>query len=74
MRIACGTAAIYFLKHYDLTARAFFILFSRIAGSVNPVLIHSALTSRIISVPDCNLQSCEYSHEIKYNNGISSRA
>ena len=41
MRIACGTAAIYFLKHYDLTARAFFILFSRIAGSVNPVLIHT---------------------------------
>lgn len=38
---------------------------------IHPVLIHAALTSRIISVPDCKLQSGEYSHEIKYNNGIS---
>ena len=46
---------LFFLKHYDLTARVFFILFSWIAGSANPVLIHTALTSRIISVSDCKM-------------------
>ena len=53
------------------SARILYSVFVNRRFEIHPVLIHAALTSRIISVPDCKLQSGEYSHEIKYNNGIS---
>lgn len=71
----CVAAAIHFFWNAMIWQRVHSLFcFLWIAGSVNPVLIHTTLTSRIISVSDCKLQSCEYNHEIKHNNGISSRA